>query len=74
MRHYKPTKREVEGIWELIPILDALCGAGWEGTTLECRNDDCGGPRKCETCCDRDKAERALSWLTGVANRAGGRA
>jgi hypothetical protein len=61
------TKNVHAGMWELIPILDALSTCGWEGTTLECRNDDCGGPKKCDRCGEREDAEAALSWLIGIA-------
>jgi hypothetical protein len=63
-RHDKLTLASAKGLWELIPILDALRAAGWEGTTLECRDDDCD----CERCRDRANAEAALAWLVGVAN------
>ncbi len=63
------TKKRLEGLELCIGELEMLATAGWEGTPHECRDDDCGGPKKCERCASKYLIEQGLSWLNSFIDK-----
>ncbi len=62
----KPNQYTLEGLKELIPILDLLKVSGFEGTHLDHR---CNLAADCKVCNKTERAEAAINWLIELEDK-----